>query len=216
MNTYAIGDIHGCYDGLRLLLERIAGHAAGEPHRVVLLGDYVNIGQDTGKVLDLLIANLSITVLRGDHEMMLLAAARGDARSNWNFDYHGGGETLRSLGVTKASAIPERYTAFLRRNLVRYVEDDQRVFVHASIDATIAEMADQDDTTLLFARTPLSPAPGLFFRYLVHGHFPQADGLPEILSHRCNLDTAGCVTGVFTCGIFDDSQPDPIDIIQVR
>lgn len=70
--------------------------------------------------------------------------------------------------------------------------------------------------TLLCARNPLPPGPGLPDRYLVHGHFPQADGLPEILPHRCNLDTGGCTTGVFTCGIFDDTQPDPIDIIQVR
>lgn len=216
MNTYVVGDIHGCFDGLRYILDRIAHHSAGAPHRVLLLGDYVNIGPDTAKVLDLLIATPSITALRGDHDMMLLAASRGDARSVWNFDYHGGGATLRSMGVAKATAIPERYTAFLRSRLKRYVDDGQRIFVHAAIDPTIGDMAEQDDTTLLFARSPLSPAPGLLDRYIVHGHFPQADGLPEILPHRCNLDTGGCTTGVFTCGIFDDSQPDPIDIIQVR
>ena len=100
--------------------------------------------------------------------------------------------------------------------LLRYVEDTERVFVHASIDPAIGNMEDQDDTMLLGARAPLAPAADLGAPYLVHGHFPQADGLPEILRHRCNLDTDGCRTGVFTCGIFDETQPDPVDIIQVR
>ena len=216
MNTYAVGDIHGCFDGLRLILERIAAHSAGEPHRIVLLGDYVNIGPDSRKVLDLLIDRPAIMPLRGHHDMMLLAAARGDARSVWNFGYHSGEATLRSFGVTKAAEIPARYTDFLRQRLLRYVEDLQRVFVHASIDPTIVDMAYQDDTTLLAARVPFAPAKDLDAPYLVHGHFPQADGLPEILPHRCNLDTDGCRTGVFTCGIFDESQPDPVDIVQVR
>ncbi len=216
MNTYAIGDIHGCVDGLRLVLERIATHAGEEPHRIVLLGDYVNIGPDTRKVLDLLIDRPAIMALRGHHDMMLLAAARGDARSIWNFDYHGGGATLRSFGVAKAAEIPARYIDFLRQKLLRYVEDTERVFVHASIDPAVGNMEYQDDTMLLGARTPLAPAADLGAPYLVHGHFPQADGLPEILPHRCNLDTDGCRTGVFTCGIFDETQPDPVDIIQVR
>ncbi len=216
MNTYAIGDIHGCYDGLRLILERVAAHAGDEPHRIILLGDYVNLGPQSNKVLDVLIDTPEITALRGHHDMMLLAAARGDTRSVWNFEYNGGGETLRSFGVAKASEIPPRYIDFLRQRLLRYVDDVQRVFVHASIDPTIGEMAFQDDTMLLCARTPLAPAPKFRAPYLVHGHFPQADGLPEILPHRCNLDTDGWRTGVFTCGVFDESQPDPIDIIQIR
>lgn len=216
MNTYAIGDIHGCYDGLRLILERVAAHAGSEPHRIVLLGDYVNIGPDTRKVLDLLIDRAGITALRGHHDMMLLAAARGDARSVWNFEYNGGEQTLRSFGVRKASEIPARYIDFVRQKLLRYLEDVQRVFVHASIDPSIDEMAYQDDTMLLCARAPLAPSPEHGAPYLVHGHFPQADGLPELLPHRCNLDTDGCRTGVFTCGIFDETQPDPVDIIQIR
>lgn len=216
MNTYAVGDIHGCFDGFRAILDRIASHAAGEPHRILVLGDYINIGPDSRKVLDHLLETPAIIALCGDHDMMLLAAARGDARSIWNFEYHGGGETLRSFDVAKAADIPARYTDFLRQRLVRYVDDGQRVFVHAAIDPAIGEMAFQDDTTLLCARKSVSPVPDRSAPFVVHGHFPQADGLPEILPHRCNLDTDGCHTGVFTCGIFDDAQADPIDILQVR
>jgi len=216
MITYAVGDIHGCFDGLRLILDRIAAASRGEAARIILLGDYVNIGPDSRRVLDLLIDRPDITALRGHHDAMLLSAARGSAGSLWNFEFHGGDATLRSFGVTEASLIPDCYLDFIRRGLWRYAEDEHRVFVHASIDPAITAMAEQDDLTLLWAREPLRQDADTFGRYVVHGHWPQADALPEIQPHRCNLDTAGCATGVFTCGIFDDSQADPIDIVQLR
>jgi serine/threonine protein phosphatase 1 len=216
MITYAVGDIHGCYESLRLILDRITSHSDGRPHRIVLLGDYVNIGPDSRKVLDLLIANPDLVALRGHHEAMLLAAARDDAGSVWNFEFHGGAATLRSFGVSQARHIPLEYRDFIRHGLRRYADDSQHVFVHASIDPDILDLAQQDDETLLWARNPLGRRAAGLGRYIVHGHFPQADALPEILPHRCNLDTGGCMTGVFTCGIFDESQPDPIDIMQLR
>lgn len=216
MNTYAVGDIHGCSDGLRLVLDRIARHSRGEPHRLVLLGDYVNIGPDSRKVLDLLIERPAIVALRGHHDVMLLAAAQGSAGSVWNFRFHGGDTTLRSFGVSDPRSIPQGYLDFIRFGLRRYAEDERHVFVHATVDTSIADMAGQDDQVLLWAKEPASAGSEEFGRYIVHGHWPQADALPEILPHRCNLDTSGCITGVFTCGIFDDSQGDPVDIIQLR
>ncbi|MGY2050171.1 metallophosphoesterase family protein [Methylobacterium sp. JK268] len=216
MITYAVGDIHGCYDGLRLVLDRIGEHAQGTPRRVVLLGDYVNIGPDSKKVLDHLIEHPVLLALRGNHDVMLVAAADGNPGSAWNLEYHGGAETLRSFGVARASEIPSSYIEFIRRGLLRYVEDEHRIFVHASIQPDVAETAQQDDVTMLWARTPFAPQQHQFAKYIVHGHWPQADGLPEILPHRCNLDSFGCTTGVFTCGVFDETQPDPIDIIQIR
>ena len=220
MITFAVGDIHGCFDGLRLILDRIDCYSRRthprEPGRIVLLGDYVNGGPDSRKVLDLLIDRPDITALRGHQDAMLLSAARGNPGSVWNFEFHGGAATLRSFGVGSAGAIPRAYQDFIRRGLWRYVEDEWRVFVHASVDPACPWMAQQDDLTLLWARHPLSPEDGAFGRYVVHGHFPQADGLPEILSHRCNLDSSGTTTGILTCGIFDDTQADPIDILQTR
>ncbi|GJD36904.1 metallophosphoesterase [Methylobacterium aerolatum] len=220
MITFAVGDIHGCFDRLRLILDRIDRYArrapSQEPSRIVLLGDYVNGGPDSRRVLDLLIDRPDITALRGHQDAMLLSAARGHRGSVWNFEFHGGAATLRSFGVAAASAIPRLYLDFLRRGLWRYVEDERRVFVHASVDPACPGMAEQDDLTLLWARRPLAPDDGAFGRYVVHGHFPQADALPEILGHRCNLDSAVWTTGILTCGIFDDTQADPIDILQTR
>ncbi len=125
-----------------------------EPSRIVLLGDYVNGGPDSRRVLDLLIDRPDITALRGHQDAMLLSAARGHRGSVWNFEFHGGAATLRSFGVAAASAIPRLYLDFLRRGLWRYVEDERRVFVHASVDPACPGMAEQDDLTLLWRAAP--------------------------------------------------------------
>ncbi len=75
MATYAIGDVQGCWDNLRALVERIAP-AAGD--RIWLTGDLVNRGPRSLEVLrwardqgDRLVAVL------GNHDLHLISCARG-------------------------------------------------------------------------------------------------------------------------------------------
>jgi bis(5'-nucleosyl)-tetraphosphatase (symmetrical) len=75
MATYAIGDVQGCWDNLRALVERIAP-AAGD--RLWLTGDLVNRGPRSLEVLrwardqgDRLVAVL------GNHDLHLISCARG-------------------------------------------------------------------------------------------------------------------------------------------
>ena len=53
---YAVGDIHGQFDLLKDLHQKIIKDAVqkGSDHTVVLVGDYVDRGPDSKKVLDFL------------------------------------------------------------------------------------------------------------------------------------------------------------------
>ena len=48
--TYAIGDIHGCDEHLRVLLEKIEEHRAGRRRKLVFLSDYIDRGRDSAGV----------------------------------------------------------------------------------------------------------------------------------------------------------------------
>ena len=75
--TYAIGDIHGRLDLLRLAIRAILADGKGEHHRIVTLGDYVDRGPDSRGVVDFLMANgerLRIVSLKGNHEAMMVDA----------------------------------------------------------------------------------------------------------------------------------------------
>ncbi len=73
----AIGDIHGCFQEFADLLARLA---PGDDDRLVLLGDLVNRGPDSCRVIDLARAHRAVALL-GNHELRLLAYRRtGDRR----------------------------------------------------------------------------------------------------------------------------------------
>src|ERR1700740_2195581 len=141
--TFAIGDVHGCYDELRALLracERVAGANAA---RFVLIGDYVDRGPDSRKVLDFLIAQQRdsdrFICLRGNHEAMLRDAARPDRAVSdvFNWRANGGEQTLESYCVDDESKLPPAHLAWIAALPLRYA-DGSRLFVHAGIRPGIA------------------------------------------------------------------------------
>ncbi len=88
--TIVIGDIHGCAAEFEELLQKIQ---PGRRDRVVLLGDLVNRGPESGRVLDLAREHADLALL-GNHELRLLNYRRtGDPTHLKKSDY----ETLKQL-----------------------------------------------------------------------------------------------------------------------
>jgi predicted phosphodiesterase len=65
----AIGDIHGCHQEFAELLDRLA---LTPDDRLILVGDLINRGPDSARVIDLALHHQAISVL-GNHESRLLA-----------------------------------------------------------------------------------------------------------------------------------------------
>src|SRR5271157_5082376 len=126
--TIAIGDIHGCL----LALNAILGAIDPQPDDVIVtLGDYVNRGPDSRRVLERLIAlagQCRLVPILGNHDEMLLQARYG--LHPRTFLGMGGIATLASYGASSppdVSVIPDEHIAFLE-TCVDYHETETHIF----------------------------------------------------------------------------------------
>jgi serine/threonine protein phosphatase 1 len=90
MQSLIIGDIHGCYDELQALLDK-AGLADGD--EIISIGDLVDRGPDSPRVLDFFRATPHARAILGNHERKHLRSHRGETQpalsqliTRWQFD----------------------------------------------------------------------------------------------------------------------------------
>ncbi|WP_341207099.1 metallophosphoesterase [uncultured Sphingomonas sp.] len=216
MRVYAIGDVHGRADLLQPLLGWIAeDHArrGGEAAlHIVALGDLIDRGPASAKVIDLFAAdtrrNAHYSFLSGNHEEMLLAILDGEAEGVPDWLDHGGAETLESYGVDPArfwddpealprvlrAALPSRHIAFLRamRDQVRIGD---YLFVHAGIRPGVP-IDEQEGRDLRWIRKEFLTSHVDHGPVVVHGHtiVPKVD----YRRNRIAIDTGAYRTGRLT------------------
>ena len=203
----AIGDIHGCAAALRTL-EAFVGVRPGDV--VVTLGDYVDRGPDSRGVLDRLIGfesrhpDATLVPLRGNHEIMLLAARENPAAEQRWRDC--GGEAALTSYSTPATTggpgsladVPDAHWAFLEERLVAFHEAETHFFVHANAYAE-CPLSEQPDFMLYWESWHGSPPRHENGKVMVTGHTPQRTGLPRVTEHAVCLDTGACRGNWLSC-----------------
>lgn len=218
-----MGDVHGRADLLKPLVSAIfadalhligLGEFKGRP-RLVFLGDYVDRGPASSKVIAQLIKlrevkGLDVCCLKGNHEEAMLAFLEepdfGPTWATW-----GGGETLASYGVSPpaldadletwraastafAAALPPAHLDFLNGLALHALVGDY-LFVHAGVRPG-APLEAQTADDLLWIREPFlshaQPSPHV----VVHGHTPADEAY--LGARRIGVDTGAYMSGVLT------------------
>jgi serine/threonine protein phosphatase 1 len=213
--TYAIGDIHGCLDKLRDLVNRCRQDAGTQPAKFVFLGDYIDRGADSRGVVEFLIdlqsQQPSQTIcLAGNHEELALAALHAGQHEIWL--RNGAGETLRSYGVSSAAELPSDHIEWLQC-LHDLHDDGRRLFVHAGINP-LRPLDQQHAHDLHWIREPFLSDERDHGRLIVHGHTPQQTGVPDQRRNRLNLDTAAVFGRPLTAAAFNDQTTAPLRFLQ--
>ena len=78
---YAMSDIHGQYELFRNLMEQIT---LGKDDILYVLGDVVDRGPDSMKILKYMMANPNIIPIMGNHELMVAHNGNDERRNQHN------------------------------------------------------------------------------------------------------------------------------------
>ena len=223
---YAIGDIHGRYDLLQMLIARIGEHSASLPPArslyVVLIGDVVDRGPQSAEVLAMLYGlqrqNSRVIVLLGNHEEAMLQALDGDPDALRRWLAVGGDATLASFGIAPLRtdddprdymngarrAIPRQWLAWLRQ-LPLSVQSGDYYFVHAGVRPGVA-LARQVRDDMLWIRGEFLRSEHDFGAVVVHGHSITPD--VDVRENRIGIDTGAYRTGVLSAVYLEGEKRD--------
>lgn len=224
IRIYAVGDIHGRYDLLQKMHALIMSDAlscnAGCRKLIIYIGDYIDRGVESNKVIDFLANNqdkgFDRICLRGNHEHAMLCFLEnpysGEAWLAW-----GGTATMRSYGVHFSDAngrklsmdelsrnlrnsMPESHLEFLKNLPVTHVEGDY-LFVHAGIKPYVA-LENQDEQDMMMIREEFiysdypSPDKTVIFGHTIFDHPFQQTG-------KIAIDTGAYATGKLTAAVLE-------------
>ncbi len=205
-----IGDVHGCLDELRDLLERM-GYAlssdrvtAPQGRMAVFLGDLVDRGPDTPGVLKLVMGMVesgTALCVPGNHDVKLMRKLRGkDVKVA-----HGLAESLEQLAL-EPPEFRDRVASFIDGLVSHYVLDDGKLVVaHAGMkealqgrgSGVVREFALYGETTGETDEFGLPVRWNWAAEYrgealVVYGHTPVPE--PTFVNRTIDIDT-GCVFG---------------------
>lgn len=200
VRVLAIGDVHGCFRALTTLADFV-GFSGDDT--IVTLGDYVDRGPDSCAVLDWLISHqeaLGLKCLRGNHELMMQAAA-GDPRTYADWMTYGGDSTLRSYSRSgdagRLADVPDAHWDLLENGCLPFFETEQAFFVHANAYPDLA-LEEQPDFIRYWEKFN-DPPPHQSGKVMVCGHTPQKSGVPRSIGHAVCIDTWAHGAGWLTC-----------------
>jgi len=196
---FAIGDIHGCYDRLKTLMEKIPIDCSRDT--LIFIGDYIDRGPHSAEVVDYLIQLKNrvpeVIFLKGNHEDMLDKFINGADR--FTYLLNGGQQTLDSYLTKSVQSeffpIPPDHMAFFK-SLRLFYETEEFIFVHAGLRPRVP-LESQNTEDLLWIRNKFVSTKFDFGKRVIFGHTPLKKPLVE--PNKIGIDTGAVYGNALTC-----------------
>lgn len=135
-----IGDVHGCFDELIALLDKV--HFNDKSDRLIFLGDIINKGPKSVEVINFVMSG-GHECVRGNHEQGFLNALNSDSDVKLS-----GGFKQLALALGKDLSTVAKWMD----GLPYYIEEEDFIALHAGLAPDIA-LEQQSSATLTTIRT---------------------------------------------------------------
>jgi len=196
---FVIGDIHGCFDKLRALMDKIPINDSSD--QLIFIGDYIDRGSSSLEVVDYLIDlknRLPGTIfLKGNHEDMLESYLDGSDR--FTYLLNGGQRTLDAYlnrpNNPEGFPVPAAHLEFFDA-LRLYYQTDDYIFVHAGLRKKVA-LESQKRMDLLWIRDEFIYSDFDFGKRVIFGHTPFRE--PLVQPNKIGIDTGAVYGNLLTC-----------------
>ncbi len=196
---FIVGDIHGCLDMLKRMLDKI--HWQPDKDRLIFLGDYIDRGDDPKGVVDFILEleqlSSRIQCLVGNHEAAFLDYLSGKEKKL--FLMNGGYRTLESYDATREGPnnhlVPPSHMDFYN-SLQKYLELEDYYVVHAGFRPGVP-LPEQHFEDLVWIRDPFIFSNHDFGKRVIFGHTPFSE--PLLLENKIGLDTGAVYGNKLTC-----------------
>lgn len=209
-----IGDVHGCLLQLEKLLQQVPSG-----HRCILVGDYIDRGEQSSEVLRFLYRRTDLTCLMGNHEDMLLRFLKSPEHAGPRWLLNGGLQTLAAFGIrgirpqmttTELNDCRNRLRAAMGEDLVDFLANLRTsvisgniLIAHAGADPKKAPHQ-QEDRVLKWGHPDFHHRRQDGF-WLVHGHTIVPRPLAE--NGRIAVDTGAFANGTLSAVCLEVGAP---------
>ncbi len=216
--TYFISDIHGEYDLLQCILKKIRFHS--ERDVLIVLGDMIEKGSDSVRVLKLLYSMPNAYCILGNHEYAFLKFYR-DLMRNTTDDFDGALEKLQEHFPEGEDKLTWALLDWLD-SLPAYIATEDYIGVHAGVplekDGMVKPLEEGIVEQFVYDRTFKEPQTVVRDRRTVlYGHTPTSyyNGTGDIIVYhrdtprgfsRVHLDTSVYLTGRLGCFCFETGE----------
>lgn len=220
---YCIGDIHGRLDLLQALHRLIVADSAAYDgsKTIVYLGDYIDRGENSKGVIDLLLQStldgFTSIHLMGNHEQTMLDFMQ-HPRAVAAWLTYGGRAALHSYGVqvrgdpvrealdeirdNLGRRLPRSHLEFLHGLSLMHIAGSY-LFVHAGIRPGVP-LQEQRNQDLLWIRDDFTESTVIHEHIVVHGHSITAE--VDWRPNRIGIDTGAFQSGILTCLVLEGSE----------
>ena len=144
MKRYVIGDIHGGFLALKHVLE--LAQFDYENDQLIAVGDVCDGWPDVAESIEELLKIKNLVYCRGNHDDWTLQFIKNEsAFARFSSQYQGWiqhGGTATQLSYNKHLELLDKHIEFLQKSLRYYIDEDNRLFLHAGFD-TRYEIEDQ-------------------------------------------------------------------------
>ncbi len=197
--TFVVGDIHGCFDKLSALMNKLPLNETRD--QLIFIGDYIDRGPSSFDVVNYLIdlkKRVPGTIfIKGNHEDMLQNYLDGSDR--FTYQINGGQQTLDEYlnrsDNKEAFPIPAEHLKFFD-SLQLYYQTDDYIFVHAGLREKVP-LESQDKMDLLWIRDEFIHSDFNFGKRVIFGHTPFKE--PLLQANKIGIDTGAVYGNLLTC-----------------